>query len=76
MGGQFDELSDRSHPLFYERGDLTSEEEQFRESRRALARAMAEQDFVRLKTEWWHFEFGTDLWAAETGRSKLFSVVF
>jgi D-alanyl-D-alanine dipeptidase len=25
-------------------------------------------DFVRLDTEWWHFEFGTAYWAEKTGR--------
>lgn len=75
MGGEFDELSERSHPGFYERGDLTSAEAGFRDRRRFLAEAMSEQGFWRLPTEWWHFEYGTRGWADAAGQAPRFGPV-
>ena len=33
---------------------------------------LREQDFVVLAEEWWHFEFGTRLWAALTGQPAMY----
>ena len=56
MGGEFDELSERSVGDHYERPDLSDEETAFRDRRRLLRDAMAVEGFRRLASEWWHFE--------------------
>jgi D-alanyl-D-alanine dipeptidase len=75
MGGDFDELTDRSHPGFYERSVLTPDEVSFRDRRRLLHRVMNDQGFERLPSEWWHFEYGTPNWAEWTGQQTLFGAV-
>jgi zinc D-Ala-D-Ala dipeptidase len=57
MGGEFDELTDRSAVAYYERDDLAPVEVAYRERRRLLGRVMDEQGFGRLPSEWWHFEY-------------------
>lgn len=71
LGGQFDELTERSHPTYYDGGRDTRARE-FSSLRQILLEAMLEAEFVRLGTEWWHFEYGTALWASERGRDVLF----
>jgi D-alanyl-D-alanine dipeptidase len=75
MGGEFDELTDRSHPGFYERPGLTPDEESYRDRRRLLDRVMGDQGFERLPSEWWHFEYGTPSWAKWTGERALFGAI-
>ncbi|MFI0432253.1 MAG: M15 family metallopeptidase [Candidatus Nanopelagicales bacterium] len=43
-----------------------------RDLRRVLYRLMADQGFVVLAREWWHFEYGTRLWATVKGRPALY----
>lgn len=43
-----------------------------RDLRRLLYRVMSEVGFVVLAREWWHFEYGTRLWAAVTGEEPLY----
>lgn len=40
-----------------------------RNLRRLLAQTMTAASFVVLSTEWWHWEYGTRLWAAATGQA-------
>jgi len=56
MGGEFDELTERSVGDRYERPDLTEEETAYRDRRRLLREAMEVEAFRRLPSEWWHFE--------------------
>ncbi|HET7053068.1 MAG TPA: M15 family metallopeptidase [Solirubrobacterales bacterium] len=60
MGGEFDELTERSAGDYYEREGLAPAEQAYRDRRRLLLRAMEEQGFHRLPSEWWHFEHGQD----------------
>lgn len=43
-----------------------------RDLRRMLRSVMVSAGFVQLNCEWWHFEYGTRLWAAVTGREPLY----
>ncbi len=45
-----------------------------RQFRRLLALAMAGQGFVVHPQEWWHWEYGTRMWAAVTGHDPRFGV--
>jgi zinc D-Ala-D-Ala dipeptidase len=72
MGGDFDELTERSYPDHYEREGITAEEQAYRDRRRNLADAMTAAGFWRLSTEWWHFEYGTASWAEKNGKQPIF----
>jgi zinc D-Ala-D-Ala dipeptidase len=72
MGGEFDELTDRSHPGYYERQPLTPEERACRDRRRMLYDAMTAARFWQLPTEWWHFEYGTSAWASALGGQTMY----
>jgi zinc D-Ala-D-Ala dipeptidase len=72
MGGDFAELSERSHAAYYEQGQPSAEDLRYRDRRRVLLRAMTEAGFWQLPTEWWHFEYGTAAWATQLGGRALF----
>ncbi|MCG8548586.1 MAG: hypothetical protein MJE12_30655 [Alphaproteobacteria bacterium] len=73
MGGNFDDPSAISHTASLEaesvrRGGankFTESECDALRNRRLLYWAMAEQDFTNYAYEWWHFDWGTQLWAIE-----------
>jgi D-alanyl-D-alanine dipeptidase len=46
-----------------------------RDLRRLLYHTLRAQGFVVLAEEWWHFEYGTRLWSALTGRPPVYSPV-
>ncbi|HET9162007.1 MAG TPA: M15 family metallopeptidase [Solirubrobacterales bacterium] len=60
MGGEFDELTERSAGDYYEREGLTPIEAGYRDRRRLLHGAMEGEGFHRLPSEWWHFEHRQD----------------
>lgn len=71
MGSEFDELTARSRPTYYD--DATELGDMMHASlRQTLNAAMTEVGFVRLSSEWWHFEFGTRLWAEAHAGEALF----
>lgn len=62
MGGEIDEISERSHPDFYAKGrDL--QQQQYHCSRQLLHRVMTNAGFQRHPGEWWHFSLGDQMWA-------------
>jgi len=75
MGSEFDELSDRAHPTFYTRHPGLAGAETYSERRALLHSIMSEAGFWRLDTEWWHFEYGTPLWASSVGGTALYGPV-
>lgn len=64
MGTLFDEASPLSYAAGLE-GDSTLDAAQTeaRNNRRMLYQAMAQVGFTNLPSEWWHFDFGDQLWA-------------
>jgi zinc D-Ala-D-Ala dipeptidase len=70
LGGDFDELTDRSLPAYYDdrRDELSM---RYASLRADLDVAMGTAGFVRLETEWWHFEYGTQYWSGATGERVL-----
>jgi D-alanyl-D-alanine dipeptidase len=70
MGGAFDDVTERSHPDFYE--DASTGEgftvAQARQNRRLLRSLMSRRGFVGHPNEWWHFSFGDQMWAALSGQ--------
>lgn len=74
VGGEFDELTARSRPGFYD--DATDAAGQrYATLRRQLDEAMSQAGFVRVPAEWWHFEYGTALWSGTTGQPILFGQI-
>ena len=65
MGGIFDDSSPISHAAFYEgnflNGSLSHEEA--RNNRRLLYWMMLDEGFANYSYEWWHFDWGTQMWA-------------
>lgn len=69
MGSRFDEVGPRSFTAHYELSEATSESElRARHNRRTLHRAMTAAGFSNLPSEWWHYDFGNQLWAWHTGQ--------
>lgn len=74
MGGIFDDPDPISHTAFIEaemarRGGadrLTVSERDALRNRRLLYWAMTEQGFANYAYEWWHFDWGTQLWAIDS----------
>lgn len=68
MGTNYDEMSEIAFTRYFEekleRGEkLTTEEEEFLKNRRVLYHIMNFVDFTNFSNEWWHYDFGNQLWA-------------
>ncbi|MEI6379850.1 MAG: M15 family metallopeptidase [Cyanobacteriota bacterium ELA615] len=59
MGGQIDELSDRSQPDYYRNN---SKEQKYQIRRDILLNIMTQAGFRRHPGEWWHFSLGDQMW--------------
>lgn len=77
MGTPFDDCTERAQALYFENQKaLSSEDEKHRASRALLRNAMSESGFVMYEYEWWHFDYGDQLWSNQTGQSVLFGPLF
>lgn len=74
LGTNYDEFSQYSYAdaVFSQRQGEQGISELEWELRKILYSVMYESDFVVFFKEWWHFEYGTRLWSATTGRPALF----
>lgn len=76
LGSAFGERGESAHMDFFRWRPPESQSERDAERYRTLLReAMEDADFVRSEREWWHYEFGTALWARERGRDPLLDEV-
>ena len=71
MGSEFDELTDRSHMDYYEDG-RGEEELAVRDRRRRLLTVMSGAGFTNFPSEWWHFDYGNQFWAHQTGSIAIY----
>ena len=62
MGGDIDELSERSHPDYY-LSDQDGDNQQYHFNRQLLHRVMTNAGFCQHPGEWWHFSLGDQMWA-------------
>ncbi len=62
MGGDIDEIGDRSHPNYYCNYE-SFPQKQYHESRKLLNEIMISVGFTRHPNEWWHFSLGDQMWA-------------
>ncbi len=68
MGTAFDEASPRSYTSHFERADpADARERRVRDNRRLLYHAMTAAGFSNLPSEWWHYDYGDQLWAWSRG---------
>jgi len=67
MGCYFDEFSDRASTDYYEKNNLNNEA---KKNRRILYNAMIRAGFTNLPNEFWHYDYGDNLWSFYT--KKLF----
>lgn len=72
LGTGFDEFVATAHTRSFEGGEQSVARHRIRDLRRLLRAAMVDAGFVQLECEWWHFEFGTRLWAAVNGEDPLY----
>lgn len=64
MGTLFDEAIPASHSDYFEHLEtLTPQQHKARYHRRLLYHTLHRQGFTNLPSEWWHFDFGDQLWA-------------
>lgn len=78
MGGIFDDPAEQSHTAHFEkqlaRGDgnpdrLSLSDTEALRNRRLLYWVMKEVGFANYAYEWWHFDWGTQLWVVDSARS-------
>lgn len=68
MGTQFDEASPLSHTHAFEEIAAPNQQQKIViENRRLLYGVMTSVGFTNLPSEWWHFDFGNQLWAWYSG---------
>lgn len=67
MGGDIDEIGDRSYPDFYQ-GSTDPQGQTFHHHRQILKTAMLKAGFVQHPNEWWHFSYGDQMWAWQNGK--------
>lgn len=69
MGSLFDEATPRSYTRHYEEIAAPDEQQRrIRDNRRNLFNAMSAAGFSNLSSEWWHYDYGDQLWAAHLGK--------
>lgn len=69
MGTEFDEFGEECHPeFFHEIAGRTPEEDAIVRNRDVLTHAMTSVGFRRDIDEWWHFDYGNQLWALELNK--------
>lgn len=74
MGGVFDDASEVSHTDWYERGTGPVNSASFaeaRRNRRLLYWAMTSVGFANYSYEWWHFDYLTQMWSMNRGKSEV-----
>ncbi len=72
MGGTFDDASEVSRTDYYECNavaDATSAAEA-RRNRRLLYGAMTAVGFANYPYEWWHYDYGTQMWVMNTHKNQ------
>ena len=66
MGTKFDHFGPEAASMYYEEAGRDTT---IRDNRRLLREAMMSEDFRHDDDEWWHYDFGNQLWAAAKGKS-------
>ncbi len=75
MGSEFDETSERSETVFFEKKyeskeKMTGEEMEALYNRRLLYYVMSKTGFSNYPAEWWHYDYGNQNWALLRGKGN------
>lgn len=70
MGSDIDEISPRSYPNHFA-NSTEPNAQQYHQNRQLLYDVMSAAGFSQHPHEWWHFSFGDQLWAYQTGNSAI-----
>jgi len=75
MGGSFDEASNISSCSYYEKEitKLSVIPDGYKEAarnRRLLYWSMRDEGFANFHTEWWHYDWGTQMWVMNRGKDE------
>jgi zinc D-Ala-D-Ala dipeptidase len=68
MGTVFDHFGSEAAPLYYE--EHTELDETVRSNRRILRTAMWDAGFTSDVDEWWHFDYGNQVWAVNASKNE------
>ena len=60
MGTEFDHFGSEAASFYFEKNNLSKH---IVENRKILRETIIAEDFYSYEAEWWHFDFGTQLWA-------------
>ena len=67
MGTRFDHFGPEAAALYFEKG---GHNETVRDNRRILRESLTRADFRYDEDEWWHFDYGNQIWAAVLDKPK------
>ena len=67
MGSDIDEISPRSYPDHFAHS-ADPDQQRYHQHRHLLTAAMVAAGFCQHPNEWWHFSWGDQLWAWQTGK--------
>lgn len=65
MGTEFDYFGPEASSFFYE---VYLDQPKIAENRKILREAMLAEDFTLDADEWWHFDYGSQIWALKRGK--------
>ena len=69
MGTEFDFFGSEAAPFHFE---IYRNRSEVMENRKLLREAMLAEDFTLDGDEWWHFDWGNQMWALKSGKSFAF----
>ncbi|TVY07787.1 M15 family metallopeptidase [Paenibacillus cremeus] len=73
MGTDFDDFTVKAQTTWFEQLSEPDERElQIRDNRRLLYHAMTSAGFANYENEWWHYDYGNQRWAMETGQTAFY----
>ncbi len=79
MGTEFDDFSPLANTRYYEAAleqgaRLSSDDQKHLDNRRLLYQVMIDAGFTNYAEEWWHYDFGNQLWAIQSDRSAIYGI--
>ena len=72
MGTDFDDFTDEAHTACFERSGDTA----VRDNRRLLHNIMLAAGFTNFPSEWWHYDYGDQFWAAQKQCSAIYTGIY
>ncbi len=74
MGTSFDAMDEASWSHYFEDNAEHFDAQEIRDHRRILINGMIAVGFSNLPSEWWHFDYGNQLWSYYTGQEAFYGI--